>query len=197
MAILSKFSEEEKLKTLKTLIILLSLIHINAHAVAAKEHNAFFQALKNLCGKAFEGKLVVDFPKSEGFDGRLVMHVKKCQKDRIEIPFHVGENRSRTWIITQTGSGLSLKHDHRHSDGTPEKVSLYGGHTQDRGWDQVQSFPADDFTKQMFVDNEIPQSITNTWKLYLYPKKFFSYVLVREGREFRVDFDLSKAVKVD
>jgi hypothetical protein len=38
-----------------------------------------------------------------------------------------------------------------------------------------------------------PQSNGNTWQMYVYPEKF-TYRLTREGREFRVDFDLSKPV---
>lgn len=57
----------------------------------------------------------------------------------------------------------------------------------------MQSFPADEYSKQLFVQQGIPQSIGNTWQMYIYPEQF-TYRLVREGREFRVDFDLTKPV---
>ena len=63
----------------------------------------------------------------------------------------------------------------------------------DAGWAQVQSFPADQYSKELFVAAGNPQSNGNTWQMYVYPEKF-TYRLVREGREFRVDFDLSKPV---
>ncbi len=88
------------------------------------------------CGKAYEGKVAVDNPASPGFEGRLVMHVRKCTDTQLQIPFHVGDNHSRTWIITKTGSGLSLKHDHRHEDGSSDTSTMYGGHTLDAGWAQ-------------------------------------------------------------
>jgi hypothetical protein len=72
---------------------------------------------------------------------------------------------------------------------------MYGGHTVDAGWSQVQSFPADQYSKMLFVDQGIPQSIDNIWQMYIYADKF-SYRLVRQGREFRVDFDLTKEIKV-
>ena len=79
------------------------------------------------------------------------MHVRKCSDSSLEVPFHVGKDASRTWIITKTGSGLSLKHDHRHKDGSHDVSTMYGGHTLDAGWDQVQSFPADEYSKQLFI----------------------------------------------
>lgn len=166
-----------------------------APLVSIATHDAFFQQLRQLCGKAFEGKVAIDNPKSDGFKGRLVMHVRKCSDSQIQIPFHVGDDHSRTWIFTKTGSGLSLKHDHRHADGSFDQQTMYGGHTLDAGWNNVQSFPADQYSKELFARLGGAQSIGNTWQIYVYANTF-SYRLVREGREFRVNFDLSKAVPV-
>jgi hypothetical protein len=57
------------------------------------------------------------------------MHVRVCRDDEIQIPLHVGENRSRTWILTRTAEGLRLKHDHRLEDGSDDPVTQYGGDT--------------------------------------------------------------------
>jgi hypothetical protein len=70
---------------------------------------------------------------------------------------------------------------------------MYGGHTLDAGWSMVQTFPADQYSKELFTAAGNPQSNGNTWQMYIYPEKF-TYRLTREGREFRVDFDLSKPV---
>lgn len=156
---------------------------------------AFFEALSGLCGKAFEGEVVTDTADSAAFNNKLlVMHVRECDDTQIHIPFHVGEDRSRTWIITRTGSGLSLKHDHRHKDGSEDEVTMYGGVSHEPGFAQIQSFPADSYTRWMFAEKGLPQSINNTWKIFVYPDRF-SYQLVREGREFRVDFDLRQPVE--
>lgn len=162
--------------------------------VSIPSHDAFFDAIRQHCGKAYEGKVSVDNPSSPGFEGRLVMHVRKCSDTQLQIPFHVGDDRSRTWLLTKTGSGLQLKHDHRHSDGSSDKSTQYGGHTLDAGWPTAQSFPADVYSKALFAAAGNPQSNDNTWQIYIYPDKF-SYRLTREGREFRVDFDLSKPVE--
>ncbi|WP_395770271.1 hypothetical protein [Arenimonas sp.] len=161
--------------------------------VSIPTHDAFFNAIRRHCGKAFEGKVSIDNPASPGFEGRLVMHVRKCTDTQLQIPFHVGEDRSRTWLLSKTGSGLQLKHDHRHEDGSSDQSTMYGGHTLDAGWATVQSFPADQYSKELFTAAGNPQSNGNTWQMYVYPEKF-TYRLTREGREFRVDFDLSKPV---
>ena len=161
--------------------------------VSIPTHDAFFEAIRRHCGKAFEGKVSIDNPASPGFEGRLVMHVRKCTDSQLQIPFHVGEDRSRIWLISKTGSGLQLKHDHRHKDGSSDKSTMYGGHTLDAGWATVQSFPADQYSKELFTAAGNPQSNGNTWQMYVYPEKF-TYRLTREGREFRVDFDLTKPV---
>lgn len=157
--------------------------------------DAFFKAISDLCGKAYAGTVTVDNANSDSFaNKKLIMHVRRCDETQLQIPFHVGDDASRTWLISKTGSGLSLKHDHRHEDGTEDVLTQYGGHTLDAGWAQVQSFPADQYSKELFVDNAIPQSVGNTWQMYIYPEQF-TYRLIRQGREFRVDFDLSVPVE--
>ncbi|WP_026375921.1 hypothetical protein [Aestuariibacter salexigens] len=180
---------------MKLLTAILFTISISAYAVpSVPAQDAFFDALRQHCGKAFSGRIVVDNAPSDAFHNKpMVMHVRKCSDTTLWIPFHVGGDRSRTWVITKTGSGLSLKHDHRHQDGSEDSLTQYGGHTTDAGWPQVQSFPADSYSKQLFVDSGIPQSMGNTWQMYIYPTSF-TYRMVREGREFRVDFDLTNPV---
>lgn len=165
-----------------------------APLVSIDSHDAFFNNISAHCGKAFKGKVTVDNAGPSSFSNNsLIMHVRKCTADELQIPFHVGDNASRTWILTKTGSGLSLKHDHRHRDGSDDESTMYGGHTLDAGWPQVQSFPADHYSKALFVKQGIPQSIGNTWQMYIYPNTF-TYRLIRQGREFRVDFDLTQPV---
>ena len=167
-----------------------------APLVSIANHDAFFNHIKEHCGKAYQGKVTIDNQDNGAFSGKkLIMHVRKCTDSQLQIPFHVGTDASRTWIITKTGSGLSLKHDHRHPNGEHDRSTMYGGHTLDAGWEYVQSFPADQYSKELFVKHGIPQSIGNTWQIYIYPEKY-TYRLIRQGREFRVDFDLTKPVAV-
>ena len=185
----------------KTLIAALLLVSLGASAnivqdaplVSIASHDAFFNQLKALCGKAFAGNIAVDNPPAPGFEGALIMHVRKCTDQQLHIPFHVADDHSRTWIISKTGSGLTLKHDHRNADGSHDEQTMYGGQTLDAGWANVQSFPANQYSKELFSARGIPQSNTNIWQMFIYPEKF-SYRLIREGREFRVDFDLTQPV---
>ena len=166
-----------------------------APLVSIPSHDGFFNNIAAHCGKAFEGKVTVDNATgpSSFADKKLVMHVRKCNERELQVPFYVGDDASRTWIITKTGSGLSLKHDHRHKDGSDDVSTMYGGHTLDAGFANMQSFPADQYSKELFVSQGIPQSVGNTWQMYIYPEKF-TYRLIRQGREFRVDFDLTKPI---
>ena len=153
----------------------------------------FWQELQKLCGGAFEGK-VIDAPAGDStFAGkRLVMHVRECEADTIRIPFHVGDDRSRTWVITRMPYGLRLKHDHRHEDGTPDKVTQYGGEGRIRpGTATRQEFPADAETIAL-----LPEAKTIVWTLEITPGRSFVYALRREGtdRRFRIEFDTTRRV---
>lgn len=155
----------------------------------------FFANLRALCGQSFEGRVVTTDAADASFASeRLVMQVRECSDDEIRIPFHVGENRSRTWVITPTETGLRLKHDHRHEDGTEDTLTQYGGDTANAGTAERQEFPADQFSQTLFVNNNIPQSVTNVWAVEVHPGRTFAYELRRTNRHFRVEFDLTQPV---
>lgn len=167
---------------------------LEAPFVSIPSHDAYFKNLKVHCGKAYEGKLVADSANSASFaNKKLVMHVRKCSDRELQIPFHVGDDASRTWILTKTGSGISLKHDHRQKDGSYDDATMYGGHTLDAGYPEAQFFPADQYSKEDFIRRKIPQSTHNIWEMHIYPERF-TYRLVRKGKLFRVDFDLTKPI---
>jgi hypothetical protein len=156
------------------------------------EQVAFWRSLRSLCGNAYLGRTVASEPPDAMMaQERLVMHVRQCSADTIRIPFHVGEDRSRTWVLTRTAMGLRLKHDHRHEDGSPDSVTMYGGDTRDAGDSTRQAFHADSLTARL-----IPVAATNVWTVELAPGRTFAYALRREGssRYFRAEFDLSAPI---
>jgi hypothetical protein len=133
----------------------------------------------------------------------MVMHVRECSDTRIAVPFHVGNadgswDRSRTWLVTRTETGLRLKHDHRHEDGTADAVTFYGGDTAAQGTAQAQEFPVDAESVAMFRANNLTASVTNVWRVEVDPAGAadgrFAYQLQRPGRLFRVEFDLTRPV---
>ncbi len=155
----------------------------------------FFANLSALCGQSFEGRVVTQEAADSAFAGqRLVMQVRECSADEIRVPFHVGEDRSRTWVITRTGQGLRLKHDHRHEDGSEDVLTQYGGDTANAGTAERQEFPADQHSRDLFVANNIPQSVTNVWAVEVHPGQTYVYELRRPNRHFRVEFDLTRPV---
>ena len=170
-------------------------------AKPARPGDALWNALQGMCGKAFEGRMIEGTESGDKvMEGqRMVMHVRGCTADELRIPFHVGENRSRTWVITRTPDGLRLKHDHRHEDGSADAVTHYGGDTRNTSISNLQSvadglsvdFYADDYTAKL-----LPASATNVWTMAVEPGRTFTYGLRREAmnRRFRVEFDLTKAV---
>jgi hypothetical protein len=164
-----------------------------APLVSIPTHGAFFNAIKTHCGKAFQGKVSKDNVGNTFGDAKLVMHVRKCTDSEIQIPFHVGDDASRTWIVTKTGAGLMLKHDHRNENGSFHSSTMYGGHTVDEGFSQVQSFPADVYSKSLFIESGIAASTDNVWQMMIYPSRF-SYRLIRPAREVQVDFDLENPI---
>jgi hypothetical protein len=160
----------------------------------ASPQDAFLAKLKTLCGKAFEGKVVsTDKADAAMAKERLVMHVRDCTSDGVRIPFNVGDNRSRTWVITRTATGLRLKHDHRHEDGSEDKVTQYGGDTATEGTAHRQEFPVDAFSIAMFERENLKASVTNVWAMEVTPS-LFAYELRRANRFFRVEFDATRAI---
>ena len=165
------------------------------HSVTHEHHNAFFDQLKQFCGTTYAGNIDVDTSQSARFAQQtLLMHVRECEEDRILIPFHVGADHSRTWIISRTGFGLGLKHDHRQATGEHDALTMYGGHTDSPGAVHRQDFPVDAFSQAMLLRLGYPQSVDNVWSVFLYPDRF-SYQLARPGMVFRVTFDLTKPVE--
>ena len=162
-------------------------------SVSEGSHDAFWMNMSALCGNAFAGRMTVGGPGDADLsNSELRMHVRECSTDSLKIPFHVGDDRSRTWVLTRTEGGLRLKHDHRHEDGSEDSITQYGGDTRDPGTAYRQEFHADSLTASL-----IPAARTNVWTIELVPDSLFAYALRREGtdRRVRVEFDLRQQVE--
>ncbi len=154
----------------------------------------FFEKLSALCGNAYSGKLVSGDEADSDLAGKpMVMHVRDCSEDTIRIPFHIADDRSRTWVISKTGEGLRLKHDHRHEDGSKDAVTWYGGDTIDAGTAERQKFPVDAESIALFKDEGLDASVTNVWAVEV-TDALFAYELSRDKRFFRAEFDLTDTV---
>ena len=161
------------------------------------EQDAFWASLETLCGQAFAGELSVYDPESDaGWIGQpMQIHFRECSPNEIKVPLVVGDNRSRTWVITRSDHGLALKHDHRHEDGSEDVVTWYGGKTTDAGRTWRQAFAVDDYSKSLFFAEGLDVSAQNIWYMEVHPGKTFAYGLTRPNRHFRAEFDLTEAIE--
>jgi hypothetical protein len=157
-----------------------------ASTASATPADEFFAGLKALCGQSFVGRSVAD----EGatgpnpFEGARIATTVQCDGDTVRMPVTVGDDTSRTWVVTN--DPLTLRHDHRHADGTPDAVTQYGGAASARGTAQRQEFPADAASRAMFEREGLAVSTSNVWTLEIGP--VLVYELNRPGRHFRLEF---------
>ena len=162
----------------------------------APQQDAFMANLNALCGQRFVGRVVTtDSADADFASQRLLMHVRDCSADEVRIPFWVGEDRSRTWIISRNEEGgLTLKHDHRDPQGNPDGLHWYGGDTASAGTATRQDFPVDDFSIELFNAGNAAVSTTNVWAVEVRSGRIYAYELRRANRHFRVEFDLTRPV---
>jgi hypothetical protein len=154
----------------------------------------FFNHFKLLEGKKYAGKEVFIAEGMESWASlELIMHVREFTDTAVYIPFKVGNNSSRTWMLIMEGENtLRFRHDHRHDDGSPEDLNLYGGYGTKNGSAYKQVFPADDFTCNM-----LERICDNEWTVeFSEDLSVFSYSL-RKARELiiQIDFDLKNAIQ--
>lgn len=166
-------------------------------AAGSDPQTAFLAALAQHCGKAYAGTIETNTPAApnDPFAGQvLVMHVRDCSATEVRVPFHVGEDRSRTWVLTLRGKNLRLKHDHRHKDGSSDALTWYGGTSTTPGTTKRQEFPADSESRTLFRQQGLDVSVANVWAVEIEPGRRLVYELTRPNRVFRVVFDLTQAV---
>lgn len=176
------------------IISIILFFSFSAFSQVKKENGSelFWAELQKLCGKSYAGTIAAAPADDTTFkDKELVMHVRSCEKNRIRIPFFVGNDKSRTWVLTKVKNGILLKHDHRHEDGKPDKTTMYGGLTSNSGSASRQTFPAD----QQTVDI-LPAAAGNVWWIEISAGEFFTYNLRRVGtdRYFSIKFDLKTVI---
>ena len=183
---------QQKIEKMKKFLLLI-LFPLQIMAQEVPNSVLFWNAIENHCGKAYEGKIVEGGKEGDGFTGeKLIMHVRSCEKNTIRVPFFVGDDKSRTWVFTLNDDKLiTLKHDHRHKDGSEDKITQYGGSNPNTGLSNIQVFPADQHTA-----NLIPAASSNIWWVTI-DETTFTYNLRRvgTGRFFSVKFDLTKEIK--
>jgi hypothetical protein len=175
-------------------VLALSLAACSSAPPPPSESDLFFAGLTPLCGKSYAGRLASDPATDADFNRPLTLGPVDCSRAGVvRMPLAVGEDRSRTWVVTRVRTDrLRLKHDHRHGDGSEDVLSQYGGDSRAPGTPTRQDFPADDFSKDLFAREGRTASIANVWTLDLKPGATLAYELNRPNRHFRVEFDLAR-----
>lgn len=147
----------------------------------------FMVTLQGMCGQRFEGAQSYAADPNNEFVGKKISTQVNCSPTEIRMPVQVGEDRSRTWIFTRPQAGLELRHDHRHADGTPDKVTMYGGMAKEGGSARSQAFLADKYTADL-----VPGAETNIWTVSLSEDgKTLTYRLERHAKP-RAEFVLQR-----
>lgn len=178
---------------MKALLYFLFILPLHLLAQEQTNSEKFWKQLEAHCGNAYEGEIIEGGKLGDGFTGeKLVMHVRSCDTNDIKIPFFVGDNKSRIWVLHINDEKIiSLKHDHRHEDGSEEKLTQYGGTSANQGLANLQMFPADAHTAKI-----LPAASTNIW-WFTIDNTSLTYNLRRLGsdRLFTVRFDLTKTIE--
>jgi len=178
----------------RLIVISVALVALYGTPASAE---GLFETLQANCGKSFEGT-VVRAPENDPWrSARLVMHIRDCSDTEIKVPLHYNDNHSRVWIVTRiAGDRLRLKHDHRHEDGHPDTITMYGGETaagDGAPGDEGADFIVDAESVKLFFDNGNTRSPDNIWSMAV-KGTTFTYGLVRPDLDFMAAFDLTKPV---
>lgn len=149
---------------------------------------SLFDYLKKLDGKTYSGSMTYPADPAHDMNQPMEITVKVISENEIRVPFKVGEDRSRTWILTRSPSGVLLKHDHRHEDGTPDDLTNYGGLDTQQQLGTLLVFPADEETAEM-----LPEASTNVWTFRLTPdrKRLYYYLERHQEPRFEAVFELN------
>lgn len=177
-------------------------------ATSAQITSVFLSHFAPYCGQTFKGQSTyTDLGEDHPLDGaQLTMIVQSCEENEIRIPFYVEDDRSRTWIFTQTPDGLRLSHDHRYEDGSEYEANMYGGVAMENTGvfehypeglypsETLLFFPADSRTLADRPAREI-----NVWstEFNLYNQIYFYRLFLYGELRYEAAFDLSSPVETD
>jgi hypothetical protein len=177
--------------------VLLLPASVSCGPPASGPESDFLSKYDEYCGYAYEGEsTLVELGDDHPLEGAsLLMILDGCTADEVRIPFHVDDDRSRTWIVRRMDDGrLHLSHDHRYPDGTEYDANMYGGYSDGEGNSRTVYFPADHATIA-----ERPAREINRWsKSFDHSNEYYFYRLyLRDTLRYEARFDLSEPLSAD
>ena len=154
---------------------------------------AFWDALEPACGTVLPGEMLSNASSDRDWRRRGVsLDVTECSSEGMRMVVQVGNDRSRTWILTQAADGIDFRIE--RAEGTGPGVSGYGGVSSEGADAMRQVFPADEVTKEMFSERGLALALENVWSLTIDPEAgdlVYEVERISGGRKIR--FDLSGA----
>lgn len=153
--------------------------------------------LQGLCGKTFEGAVTsTDAVDADWRKEVLTLGPVSCPNGETTVlPLAVGADKSRVWTLTlqNNGEALDFRHAHTLKDGSPDPVTGYGGVATNMNSTATRAvFPVDAVSNDVFEQNGLIESMTNTWSITIKPGKTMTYKLEHENRNFVAEFDLTQ-----
>lgn len=178
-----------------TLPLTVALLLTACNSAPSAPQAEFWERLQTLCGQSFPGEIVsTDEADADWRKEQIIAGPVECKAGEVRMPLAVGEDASRTWIITRDGDTLELRHKHLLKDGSLDPVTAYGGYGAENSSGSRVNFPADQSTKDIFDREGIPVSKANIWAMEVRPDAdLFAYEMARPNRFFRIEFDTSGA----
>lgn len=175
----------------------LAAILVGCAGSSSKPSDTFFENMTALCGQTVSGNVISEQEVDADWRASdLVVGPVTCEPDTIRLPLAVGEDTSRTWVLSRMDGDLIFRHEHVEPDGSPSAVTQYGGAAREGGTASRQDFPADAATKANFQENGLTASLPNVWTLSLDNDQLL-YALARPAtntdpaRDFRAAFQLN------
>ncbi len=160
---------------------------------------AFWKTLQPACGKLLPGDMLSR--RSADRDWRragVSLDVVECSREGVRMVLAVGDDRSRSWILTPQDGGILFRID--RAEGTGPGVTGYGGLSTEGADAMRQIFPTDDVTKEIFTERNLVLALDNVWSLTLDPESgHLTYEVERTsgGRKMRFDLNAGGAATQD
>jgi hypothetical protein len=172
-------------------------VFLSACGVSSDDpREAFFENLTALCGGSYLGQITSDQAvDADWIASVLIVGPVTCEADEIRMPLAVGDDTSRTWVVSRSEDELEFRHEHIEPDGSPSAVTQYGGFASVGGSAERQEFPADERTRENFYENGLTASLPNIWTLS-FDGDTLGYGLFRPAtdtdpaRDFRAVFEV-------
>ena len=148
-------------------------------APKASTVEAFWRRMELACGQAYSGTVAAATPDSIALRGPLVLHLRSCEPNTIRAALHVANDRSRTFVLARTPSGLQLTHEVHRADGTPGASAVYAA--------------GDSATldRQEFVS---ALRKADRWTIEIEPRDHLTYFWRGPQGQLRLEFDLKRTV---